>query len=140
MAILKQHAQEHHKQSGHRADSHREKLELLGFHTSSVPVLAVGVKVSASFFSPYPPTSRGSSPPNARAFPISSREVGIARVSYFQCTSPSGRSQGFRFFFLALSPHLARFIASECARFSSSDLSAHRFFPIATAARSFATP
>src|ERR1017187_8339474 len=35
MAILKQHAQEHHNQSGHRADSHREKLELLGFHTSS---------------------------------------------------------------------------------------------------------
>src|ERR1017187_10695270 len=69
MAILKQHAQEHHNQSGHRADSHREKLELLGFHTSSVPVLAVGVKVSASFFSLYPPTSRGSSPPNARAFP-----------------------------------------------------------------------
>src|ERR1022692_2248647 len=69
MAILKQHAQEHYNQSGYRADSHREKLELLGFHTSSVPILAVGVKVSAYFFSPYPPTSRGSSPPNARAFP-----------------------------------------------------------------------
>src|ERR1022692_3243101 len=66
MAILKQHAQEHHNQSGYRADSHREKLELLGFHTSSLPILAVGVKVSAYFFSPYPPTSRGSSPPNAR--------------------------------------------------------------------------
>src|ERR1039458_5271016 len=69
MAILKQHAQEHLNQSGYRADSHREKMELLGFHTSSVPILAAGVKVSASFFSPYPPTSPGSSPPTARAFP-----------------------------------------------------------------------